>query len=261
MATPGAPRRVFSLALLAVVVVGVALAIIVITRADQADRAAVTTVGATPTPSSSTSATPSATPITAIPYGDCSKASFSPTLLPLGQPADPHVYSAAPAMTIDTSKLYLMTITTTRGVIKLCLQPNLAPTTVNVMVTLARNHYFDGIPFHRVVPGFVIQAGDPSCIGNAPPSPAQVTGSCGQGGPGFSFKDEPIHQQYVLGAVAMANSGPNTNGSQFFICSADDTSQLQNSYNLFGKVISGLDVVQAIQQGDVMQTVTVQQQI
>ena len=259
MATPTGPRRVFSMAVVAVLVIGVAIAIIAIARADQADRASIAASNS-PSAAASVSATPSGTPVTTIAYADCSKVSFSPALLPLNQPADVHTYPAAPPMTINPNKLYLMTITTSRGAIKLCLQPQLAPNTVNVMVTLARNHYFDGIPFHRVVPGFVIQGGDPSCIGNTPPSPAAVTGSCGQGGPGFKFNDEPVHQQYVLGAVAMANSGADTNGSQFFVCIADDSSQLQNNYNLFGKVMSGLDVAQKIQQGDLMQSVTVQQQ-
>jgi cyclophilin family peptidyl-prolyl cis-trans isomerase len=157
-----------------------------------------------------------------------------------------HKYTAAPAMTIDQSKLYLVTITTARGKIAICLQPELAPTTVNNFVTLARNHYFDGLVFHRVVPNFVIQGGDP-------------TGT-GAGGPGYQFKDEPVRQHYVEGAMAMANSGPNTNGSQFFIDNADDTTNLQPLYNLFGKVMSGQDVVNAVQQGDAMQSVTVQQQ-
>jgi cyclophilin family peptidyl-prolyl cis-trans isomerase len=156
------------------------------------------------------------------------------------------VYSAVPATQIDTTKLYKVTITTTRGTIVLCLQPDLAPVTVNTFVVLARNHFYDGLKFHRVVAGFVVQGGDPQGTGN--------------GGPGYQFADEVVRQQYVLGAVAMANSGKNTNGSQFFICIADDTSSLAPSYNLFGKVESGIDVAQKIVQGDLMQTVTVAQQ-
>jgi cyclophilin family peptidyl-prolyl cis-trans isomerase len=127
-------------------------------------------------------------------------------------------------------------------------------------VTLARNGFYNGIPFARVVSGFVIQTGDPNCIGNVQPSPATPSGSCGSGGPGYTFKDEPVHEKYVDGCVAMANGGANTNGSQFFICSADDTSQLSLSYNLFGQVVSGLDVVQKIVQADVMESVTVVEQ-
>ena len=200
------------------------------------------------------SPTPAATPIT---YADCSTATFGPALQPLGAPSSVHTYGNVPGMSIDVTKLYQVTITTAKGKIVLCLQPNLAPQTVNVFVTLARNHYYDGVPFHRVVSGFVVQGGDPSCIGNVPPAPASPSGTCGQGGPGFQFNDEPVKQKYVAGCVAMANSGKNTNGSQFFICSVDDTQQLQNLYNLFGKVQSGMDIVTQIQQGDVMQTVTV----
>ena len=215
---------------------------------------------ATPTPVAPTP-TPTPTPTAAptIAFADCSKVKFGPVLKPLNAPADVHTYSAEPAMTIDTSKLYEATITTARGDIVMCLQPDLAPNTVNVFVTLARNHYYDGIPFHRVVSAFVIQGGDPECIGNVPAAPATPSGTCGDGGPGFQFDDEAVHQQYVEGAVAMANSGANTNGSQFFICIADDSS-LAASYNLFGKVESGMDVTLKIVQGDLMKSITVREQ-
>jgi cyclophilin family peptidyl-prolyl cis-trans isomerase len=124
---------------------------------------------------------------------------------------------------------------------------------VNVIVTLARNHFYDGLKFHRVVADFVIQGGDP-----------QGTGS---GGPGFKFDDEPVLNSYVDGALAMANSGPNTNGSQFFVClpkaaggGPGQCSTLPHQYNLFGKLQSGLDVAARIAQGDVMQSVTVREQ-
>jgi cyclophilin family peptidyl-prolyl cis-trans isomerase len=218
---------------------------------------------ALPTPTPSATATPSATPsptaAPTIPFADCATATFGPVLAPLGAPASVHTYAAAPAMTIDTSKLYQATLKTAKGDIVMCLQPNLAPNTVNVFVTLARNHFYDGIPFHRVVAAFVIQGGDPNCIGNVPASPATPSATCGDGGPGFQFDDEPVHQQYVDGAVAMANSGANTNGSQFFICIADD-STLPSSYNLFGKVESGLPVALKIVQGDLMESITVREQ-
>ena len=219
---------------------------------------------ATPTPSVSATASPSASaspsPAATVAYADCSTVTFGQPLQPLNPPADAHKYSAPPPMTIDPTKLYQATITTAKGSIVLCLQPDLAPNTVNVFVTLARNHFFDGIPFHRVVSGFVDQGGDPNCIGNVPSPPASPSASCGQGGPGFQFSDEPVKQKYIQGCVAMANSGPNTNGSQFFICTADDSSTLQNLYNLFGKVESGMNVALQIQQGDVMQSITVAQQ-
>jgi len=190
----------------------------------------------------------------------CATARFGPTLSPLNPPADVHVYPAPPPLTIDVNKLYRATITTPKGNIVLCLKPQMAPKTVNSFVTLARNHFYDGIPFHRVVAGFVIQGGDPSCIGKVPPSPAPVGTGCGSGGPGYSFNDEPVKGAYVEGCVAMANSGPNSNGSQFFICSANDTASLQDKYNLFGDVQSGLPVALQIAQGDLMETITVSEQ-
>ena len=214
----------------------------------------------TATPSAA--ATSTATPAPAqIPYADCSTATFGSPLAPLGQPADPHVYPNVPGMSIDLTKLYEATITTAnRGTIVVCLQPNLAPQTVNVFVTLSRNHFYDGIPWHRVVSAFVIQAGDPTCIGNVQAAPATPAAGCGSGGPGFKFSDEPVKQQYVDGSIAMANSGANTNGSQFFISIADNTKNLQPQYNLFGKVATGLDVITKIQQGDTIQSITVTEQ-
>ncbi len=213
---------------------------------------------ATASASASASASPSAASI--IAYADCATKKFGPVLQPLHEPASVHTYTAAPAMSIDVTKLYQATITTARGTIVLCLQPQLAPNTVNNFVVLARNHFYDGIPFHRVVAGFVIQGGDPNCIGQVPSPPASPTGTCGNGGPGYRFNDEPVHQKYTKGCVAMANSGVNTNGSQFFICIADDSTTLQNLYNLFGSVESGMDVAQKIVQGDVMKSVTVREQ-
>jgi cyclophilin family peptidyl-prolyl cis-trans isomerase len=183
--------------------------------------------------------------LTAGGTGPCAGKAFGAPLPPKDAPADVHTYSAAPATQIDSGKLYLATITTKRGDIVLCLQPSMAPKTVNVFVVLARNKFFDGLTFHRVVAQFVIQGGDP-------------TGS-GSGGPGFSFADEPVQGDYTAGCVAMANAGPNTNGSQFFVCIADDTT-LPKQYNLLGSVDSGLDVAKQIRQGDVMQTVVVREQ-
>jgi len=195
------------------------------------------TATATPAP---TPPPASLTPI--VSHTSCTGHRFGAALAPLNQPSNVHVYSAAPPMQIDTTKLYAATITTGRGVIVLCLDPKLAPLSVNNFVALARNHFHDGLKFHRVVPGFVIQGGDPA--------------GDGSGGPGYSFKDEPVKGDYVDGCVAMANAGPNTNGSQFFICIADDQ-RLPKSYNLFGSVDRGLEVVHATQVGDVMTTVTV----
>ncbi|MBV8305742.1 MAG: peptidylprolyl isomerase [Acidimicrobiia bacterium] len=146
-------------------------------------------------------------------------------------------------MQIDTDKIFRVTIETDRGPIVMELDPRLAPTTVNNFVSLARDGYYDGLIFHRVVPEFVIQGGDPD--------------GSGRGGPGYRFADEPVRGEYTLGAVAMANAGPDTNGSQFFICIDDCRPKLQPNYNLFGYVIDGIDVAQAIEVGDVMRSVSV----
>src|SRR3954467_6773300 len=152
--------------------------------------------------------------------------------------------SSPPEMQIDTTgTIYEVTLDTPRGTIVMDLDPRLAPVTVNHFVSQARAGFYDGLTFHRVVPGFVIQGGDPE--------------GSGRGGPGYRFADEPVKGEYTLGAVAMANSGPNTNGSQFFICIDDCRNKLQPLYNLFGYVIDGIDVAQSIKQGDVMKSVTV----
>jgi cyclophilin family peptidyl-prolyl cis-trans isomerase len=148
-----------------------------------------------------------------------------------------------PAFEIDPNTMYEVTFDTTRGTIVADLDPRLAPNTVNNFVVQARNGFYDGLTFHRVVPEFVIQGGDPE--------------GSGRGGPGYKFADEPVKGEYTDGAVAMANSGPDTNGSQFFICIDDCRRKLAPSYNLFGHVTSGLDVAKSVQVGDVMTTVTV----
>jgi cyclophilin family peptidyl-prolyl cis-trans isomerase len=147
-----------------------------------------------------------------------------------------HTYKDVPTTVIDTKKFYCAGINTNRGLIVLELDPQYAPNTVNNFVYLADAKFYDGLVFHRVIQTgtglHIIQTGDPQ--GN------------GTGGPGYKFNDEPVRGSYTKGCVAMANSGPNTNGSQFFICTGDDTS-LPKSYNLFGRVVSGLDVAQKIQ--------------
>jgi cyclophilin family peptidyl-prolyl cis-trans isomerase len=238
-------RTALALAVLVVLVAGLVAVGVVFNRVAGKDSSP-GVASASPSPSTQASATPSPTPSAAtIVFADCSTASFGPPLAPLDKPADVHRYSTAPPMQIKTDKLYRATISTSRGKIVLCLQPALAPNTVNNVVALARNQFYDGLTFHRVEQDFVIQGGDPK--------------GDGTGGPGYSFADEPVHNLYVEGAVAMANSGPNTNGSQFFICSGSKCSSLPPQYNLFGRVESGLDVVKAVQKGDVM-TVSVAEQ-
>jgi peptidylprolyl isomerase len=143
-------------------------------------------------------------------------------------------FAAAPEMGIDSSKRYTATMQTSMGTLVIALDPIKAPKTVNNFVFLALNHYYDGVIFHRIIRGFVCQGGDP-------------TGT-GRGGPGYRFEDElPKAGQYEIGSLAMANAGPNTNGSQFFIISGSDGVRLPPQYSLFGKVVKGLEVVEAMQ--------------
>ena len=139
-----------------------------------------------------------------------------------------------PEMDIDPSKRYTATMETSMGTIVIALDAINAPRTVNNFVYLAGYHYYDGIIFHRIINGFVCQGGDP-------------TGT-GMGGPGYRFGDElPKPGQYQIGSLAMANAGPNTNGSQFFLISGQSGVQLPPNYALFGQVVKGLDVVDAMQ--------------
>jgi cyclophilin family peptidyl-prolyl cis-trans isomerase len=139
-------------------------------------------------------------------------------------------YSSPPELTIDTGKTYKAVLTTSLGTINLDLFASETPNTVNNFVFLAREGFYDNVIFHRVIPGFMIQGGDP-------------TGT-GMGGPGYRFNDEPVRRQYVPGTLAMANSGPNTNGSQFFIMHANVP--LPPNYTIFGIATGGHDVVDAI---------------
>ncbi len=142
-------------------------------------------------------------------------------------------FDGPPPMCIDSGKRYSADMVTSKGTLTIALDPIAAPTTVNNFVFLARYHYFDGIVFHRIIPGFVLQGGDP-------------TGT-GRGGPGYRFADElPKPGRYELGSLAMANAGPDTNGSQFFVISGPQGVRLPPQYSLFGKVVSGMDVVAAI---------------
>src|SRR5271170_161092 len=142
-------------------------------------------------------------------------------------------FDGPPPMCIDVNKRYSAKMVTSKGDLVIALDPVAAPKTVNSFVFLARYHYYEGIVFHRVIPGFVLQGGDP-------------TGS-GSGGPGYRFPDElPQPGRYEIGSLAMANAGPNTNGSQFFIISGPDGAALPPQYSLFGAVVSGGEVVSAI---------------
>lgn len=142
-------------------------------------------------------------------------------------------FDAEPPMGIDTAKRYTANVNTSKGEMTIALDALAAPRTVNSFVFLARSGYYDGVIFHRIIPGFMAQGGDP-------------TGT-GRGGPGYQFADElPAPGRYEIGSVAMANAGPNTNGSQFFIVSGQDGVRLPPSYSLFGKVVSGLEIIAAL---------------
>ena len=142
-------------------------------------------------------------------------------------------WSSPPPMTIDKNATYTAVLRTSEGNITVALDPAQAPKTVNNFVFLAKEGFYDGLTFHRVIPDFVIQGGDPD--GN------------GTGGPGYAFEDElPKTGDYKLGSVAMANSGPNTNGSQFFIITGQQGVQLPPNYSLFGQVTKGQDVADKI---------------
>ena len=150
-----------------------------------------------------------------------------------GSSAKRQQFDAPPPMCIDPSRDYTATMVTNKGTMTIALDPVAAPKTVNNFVVLARYHYFDGVGFHRIIPGFVLQGGDPE--------------GSGRGGPGYRFEDElPKPGRYEVGSLAMANAGPNTNGSQFFVISGPDGVRLPPQYSLFGKVVDGLDVVAAI---------------
>ncbi|MGZ8814887.1 MAG: peptidylprolyl isomerase [Mycobacterium sp.] len=136
-------------------------------------------------------------------------------------------------MGVDPSKRYTATMETSMGTLVIALDAINAPQTVNNFVSLAAQHYYDGVIFHRIINGFMCQGGDP-------------TGT-GSGGPGYKFKDEPVKQKYQIGSVAMANAGPDTNGSQFFLVSGPSGVGLPPKYNHFGQVVKGLEIVDAMQ--------------
>lgn len=143
-------------------------------------------------------------------------------------------FGSMPPMGIDPAKRYSVAMETTLGTLVIALDAAAAPLTVNNFVYLAAHHYYDGVIFHRIIKGFMCQGGDPE--------------GSGRGGPGYKFGDElPKPGKYQIGSVAMANAGPNTNGSQFFIISGPNGCSLPPAYSLFGQVVKGLEVVEAMQ--------------
>jgi peptidyl-prolyl cis-trans isomerase B (cyclophilin B) len=155
-------------------------------------------------------------------------------------------YASAPDMQIDPTRSYTAVIETTRGPITVALDAQNAPKTVNNFVFLAREGFYDGVTFHRVIADFMVQGGDP-------------TGT-GRGGPGYTFADETRGNpnRHGRGVLSMANAGPNTNGSQFFITHAPQP-HLDGKHTVFGRVTEGLDVVDAIRQGDAMTSVRIEE--
>ena len=175
-----------------------------------------------PTPQATPVATPVATP-TPTPTQTMQQTEERPEVMSKS-------YSSYPDMVIDTGNQYRATMKTSKGTIVLDLFADEAPKTVNNFVFLAREGFYDGVIFHRVISGFMIQGGDP-------------TGT-GMSGPGYRFDDEPVNRSYLKGTLAMANAGPNTNGSQFFIMHTNFN--LPPNYTIFGMAIEGQDVVDAI---------------
>lgn len=143
-------------------------------------------------------------------------------------------YPGVPEMKIDPSKAYFAEVETNRGTFVIQLYADVAPVTVNNFVCLATNDYYDGVIFHRVIRDFMIQTGDP-------------TGT-GRGGPGYQFNDELPGDElnYIEGSVSMANAGPNTNGSQWFVSTANNGGKLQKNYTIFGQVTEGMEVIKLI---------------
>ena len=171
----------------------------------------------------------------------CASQEPEPTPAPA---AKPKTYSAPPAMVIDTSKEYTATIETERGNMILELFAKDVPNTVNNFVFLANDGFYNGTTFHRVVPGFVAQGGDP-------------TGT-GRGNPGYSFADEFSEHTHLAGALSMANAGPDTNGCQFFITFTPQHG-LDGKHSVFGQLVDGTDVLEQIEQGDVIIRITIEE--
>ena len=187
----------------------------------------------TPPPAALATSTPRETPVPA----STQPASTTPS----GRKS----YASLPPQTVDPAKTYTATIVTDKGSMVFSLLPTVAPVTVNSFVFLAREGYFDGLTFHRVEPGFVIQGGDPQ--------------GTGMGGPGYSLPAEFNPTKHITGTLAMARaSDPNSAGSQFYVTLAP-ASFLDNQYTVFGQIVSGMDIALKISVGDVMRQVTIEE--
>jgi cyclophilin family peptidyl-prolyl cis-trans isomerase len=214
-------------------IIGVAaIAIIGIALATKKSPAKVTTAATTTIEGSATTAPTDLTTVAAAPAG---KTITGDTPCPKADGSEDKVvkFEKAPPMCIDAAKTYTATVETTKGSYKVALDAAKAPKTVNNFVVLSRYHYYDTTPCHRIIKAFMAQCGDPTGTGG--------------GGPGYTFEDElpKDAKDYQPGTLAMANSGPNTNGSQFFTVFAEG--RLQPLYSLFGKVTDGMDTVKALE--------------
>lgn len=215
----GAIRRMVFLVVLVVGVLGLALLFNLLTGDEEA---------AVPAADAPTTSAPTETPGPAAVEPECpAEDDSSPRTL---------AFSTAPPMCIDPEQDYSAVVQTNLGDFTIDLDAQAAPQTVNNFVFLARHHYYDDVDFHRIIPGFVVQGGDAT---GTPP---------GTGGPGYEFEDElPQAGAYEIGSVAMANNGPNTNGSQFFVITGERGVALPPQYSLFGQVTEGFDVVEALE--------------
>jgi len=189
---------------------------------------------------SDTTVAPTDTTVAGVAATDDTTATTAPGTIPAPTPCpaadgsspQARAFAEAPPTCIDPTKTYTANVETNKGSFTVALDPTKAPLAVNNFVVLARYHYFDATPCHRIIKGFVVQCGDP-------------TGK-GTGGPGYTFADElPQAGDYKVGSLAMANSGPNTNGSQFFIITGDQGAALTPNYTLFGQVTEGMDTTVA----------------
>ncbi len=215
-------RRGLQLGIIIPVAVAIlVLIIIAVNSGDDSNEAADTSVPAsTEVPLTSDAPGVTEAPTDSVANADCPKEDGSSTKT--------QAFTAAPPTCIDPNTVYVATVTTNKGKFTIELDPAVAPKTVNNFVFLARYHYFDGITCHRIIPDFVVQCGDPK--------------GDGTGGPGYTFADElPTEGAYQLGSLAMANSGPDTNGSQFFIITGPNGVALPPKYSLFGQVTDGFD--------------------
>jgi cyclophilin family peptidyl-prolyl cis-trans isomerase len=223
-------QRVRSIRNFGIIVVVIVAAIVFLAWRSGGDKTPVTAAS-----SSSASAAPTPVAIT-IPTAGASITGDTPCPATDGSAARTTTFAKPPPTCIDPAKTYAASVATTKGTFSIALDAKSAPITVNNFIVLARYHYFDGVAFHRIIPGFVDQVGDANG-----PTP-------GQGGPGYTFADELPKEPspYAEGAVAMANSGANTNGSQWFVVIGSGGSGLGVKYSKFGTIQSGLDVAKLI---------------